>query len=104
MHPHLGGSIVALVIGAGMLHALWNAIAKYVDDRLVAFALLGVVATVVGAAGLIVPGLPAGDAIVFAVVSAVLHALYNAALMQSYRLGAFNQTYPIARGTSPLVV
>jgi drug/metabolite transporter (DMT)-like permease len=93
-----------MVIGAGVLHALWNAIAKYVDDRLVAFALIGAVAAVAGGVGLAVTGLPYRAAIAYAVVSAVLHLGYNLALMNSYRLGAFNQTYPIARGTSPLVV
>jgi drug/metabolite transporter (DMT)-like permease len=103
-HHGLSAVIVAMVIGAGVLHALWNAIAKYVDDRLLAFALIGVVATGAGAVGLAVTGLPYRAAIAYAVVSAVLHLGYNLALMNSYRLGAFNQTYPIARGTSPLVV
>jgi len=103
-HDGLSAVIVAMVIGAGVLHALWNAIAKYVDDRLVAFALIGAVAAVVGGVGLAVTGLPYRAAIAYAVVSAVLHLGYNLALMNSYRLGAFNQTYPIARGTSPLVV
>jgi hypothetical protein len=93
-----------MVIGAGVLHAVWNAIAKYVDDRLVAFALIGVVATVGGGVTVAVTGLPYRAAIGYAVASAVLHLGYNAALMNSYRLGAFNQTYPVARGTSPLLV
>jgi drug/metabolite transporter (DMT)-like permease len=92
-----------MVIGAGVLHAVWNAIAKYVDDRLVAFALIGVVATVGGGVTVAVTGLPYRAAIGYAVASAVLHLGYNAALMNSYRLGAFNQTYPVARGTSPLL-
>ncbi len=36
--------------------------------------------------------------------SAVLHVLYQALLMRSFRLGDFGQMYPIARGTAPLVV
>jgi drug/metabolite transporter (DMT)-like permease len=57
-------------------------------------------------AGLLVAvtGLPGRAAIWFAVASAVIHIGYEAALLNSYRLGAFNQVYPIARGTSPLVV
>jgi hypothetical protein len=39
---------VAIVIGAGALHAVWNAIAKYLDDKLVVFALIGVASTVGG--------------------------------------------------------
>ncbi|HEY2553418.1 MAG TPA: EamA family transporter [Streptosporangiaceae bacterium] len=36
--PHLGAAVLFIVIGAGALHACWNAIAKNVDDRLMAFA------------------------------------------------------------------
>ena len=48
--------------------------------------------------------LPAGDSWPLLLTSVVLHAVYNLLLMQSYRVGEFNQVYPLARGTSPLVV
>jgi drug/metabolite transporter (DMT)-like permease len=101
---HLTPLVVVIVIGAGALHATWNAIAKQVDDRLMAFAWIGVASTVAGGLWLIVTGLPYRAAIGFAIASAIIHVGYDLALMNSYRLGAFNQTYPIARGTSPLVV
>jgi drug/metabolite transporter (DMT)-like permease len=95
---------VLIVIGAGALHAAWNAIAKSVEDRVVLFALIGVAATLGGGAVLAVTGLPYRAAIGFAVVSAAIHIAYDVGLMSSYRLGAFNQVYPIARGPSPLLV
>jgi hypothetical protein len=98
--PHLTPAVTAVVIGAGALHACWNAIAKQVQDRLMAFAWIGIAATIAGGAVLLVTGLPARAA----TVSAVTHVGYDLALMNSYRLGAFNQSYPIARGTSPLLV
>jgi drug/metabolite transporter (DMT)-like permease len=101
---HLTLLIVAVVVGAGALHASWNAIVKQADDRLMAFAWIGIASTVGGGAALVHTGLPYGAAIGFAVASAVIHVGYDLALMNSYRLGAFNQTYPIARGTSPLIV
>jgi len=101
---HLTPLIIAIVIGAGALHATWNAIAKQVDDRLMAFAWIGVASTFCGGIGLVVTGLPYRAAIGFAIASAVIHVGYDLALMNSYRLGAFSQTYPIARGTSPLLV
>jgi drug/metabolite transporter (DMT)-like permease len=103
-HSHITISIVLIVIGAGALHAIWNAIAKYVEDRLVVFALIGVASTVGGGLTLAVTGLPARPSIGFAVLSATIHIGYDLGLMNSYRLGSFNQVYPIARGTSPLVV
>ena len=102
--PHLTTLIVVAVIGAGALHAVWNAIAKHLDDRLMAFAVMGIALTVGGGLVLAVAGLPARTAVLFAIASAVIHVGYEVALMNSYRLGAFNQVYPIARGTSPLVV
>jgi drug/metabolite transporter (DMT)-like permease len=101
---HLTPLIVVIVIGAGALHATWNAIAKQVDDGLMAFAWIGVASTVCGGVALVLTGLPYRAAVGFAITSAVIHVGYDLALMNSYRLGAFNQTYPIARGTSPLVV
>ena len=102
--PHLTTLIVVAVITAGALHAVWNAIAKHLDDRLMAFAVMGVPVTVVGGLAVAVTGLPGRTAVFFALASAVIHVGYELALMNSYRLGAFNQVYPIARGTSPLVV
>jgi len=93
-----------VVLGAGVLHAVWNAIAKHLDDQFFGFACIGVASTVGGVAVLLGTGLPAPAALGYVVVSAVIHVAYEYGLMSSYRLGAFNQTYPIARGTSPLVV
>lgn len=104
MDPHLTPVVIFVVIGAGALHACWNAIAKQVTDRLMAFAWISLAQMAVGGAVLAVTGLPARQAIPYAIASAVIHIGYNLGLMSSYRLGAFNQTYPIARGTSPLVV
>ncbi|MGH3301558.1 MAG: DMT family transporter [Streptosporangiaceae bacterium] len=104
MEQHLTPAIIAAVIAAGALHACWNAIAKQVTDRLMAFAWIAVASMAVGGLVLAMTGLPAREAIPFVITSAVIHVGYNLGLMTSYRLGAFNQTYPIARGTSPLVV
>jgi drug/metabolite transporter (DMT)-like permease len=65
---------------------------------------MGLVLTAGGGLAVAVTGLPGRTAVFFAVASAVIHVGYELALLNSYRLGAFNQVYPIARGTSPLVV
>jgi drug/metabolite transporter (DMT)-like permease len=101
---HVTATVALIVIGAGGLHATWNAIIKYIDDGLVAFGLMGVVMTVAGGIGILVTGLPFRAAIPFVLGSVAIHVAYQLGLMESYRIGAFNQTYPIARGTSPLVV
>lgn len=104
MRHELTTGVLLVVLGAGVLHAVWNAIVKSVSDRLVAFAWIGVALLAVTVPVLVSTGLPPGEALVLGVVSACVHVAYNFALMNSYRLGAFNQMYPVARGTSPLLV
>ncbi len=101
---HLTWGVTGLVLGAGMLHAAWNAIASAVQDKLVAFGLIGISCTVVSAVALPLTGMPRSAAIAFALGSALLHLGYNFGLMRAYRLGDFGHTYPLARGSAPLLV
>ena len=78
--------------------------ASAIEDKLVAFGLIGVSYSVVGAVALPFTGLPWSTAVFYALVSAALHVGYNISLLHSYRLGDFGHTYPLARGTSPLLV
>jgi drug/metabolite transporter (DMT)-like permease len=87
-----------------VLHATWNAVTKAVQDRLIVLGWIGVAAVLCGGVGLGFAGMPRPAAIWFVLVSAAIHLAYDFALIRSYRLGAFNQMYPIARGTSPLLV
>jgi drug/metabolite transporter (DMT)-like permease len=93
-----------VVLGAAVLHAIWNALAHGIGDRLVGFTLIGVAYTGVSAAVIVFTGLPAPGAWPFIIASAGMHILYQFALMASYQLGQFGQVYPLARGTSPWVV
>lgn len=98
----IGVSLV--VAGAGLLHAVWNAVAHRTPDQAIAFTLIGLTGTAVGLVLIPFTPLPAAAAWPFLITSAATHALYSLLLLRSYRLGDFGQTYPIARGTSPLVV
>ncbi len=104
MPRELTAGVLFIVLAAGVTHATWNAITKWIEDRLVVFAWIGVSLVVCAVIALPLTGLPAETAIWFAVASAAIHVVYDFALMNAYRLGAFNQAYPIARGTSPLLV
>jgi drug/metabolite transporter (DMT)-like permease len=97
-------AVLALVLFAGVLHAGWNAIASAISDKTVAFALIGAAQGALAVIALPVVGLPRSSAVAFAAGSAVIHVVYTAALLQSYRLGDFGRTYPLARGTAPLLV
>jgi drug/metabolite transporter (DMT)-like permease len=97
-------SVSFTVLGAAILHATWNAIAHGIKDRLVGFTLLGLGSGLCAIPLVLLAPFPDGRSWPFLITSAVLHVGYDLMLMQSYRLGDFNQVYPLARGTSPLVV
>ena len=97
-------SIVLAVLFSALLHAIWNSLVHAVPDRLVGFALIGMVGAVGGAALAVFAGLPPSGAWPFIAASALVHVAYNLSLMASYQLGEFSQMYPLARGTSPWVV
>ena len=92
------------VMGAAVLHALWNALVKGGADKYVAMA-----AVVLGHAPLaliiltFVP-LPDPASWPYIVCGAALHVGYQVLLLSSYRVGDLTQVYPIARGTAPLIV
>jgi drug/metabolite transporter (DMT)-like permease len=97
-------SIVFAVLFSALLHATWNSLAHAISDRLVGFALIGVACAVGGGLMVAFAGMPPAGAWPFIVASAALHVVYNLLLLASYELGEFSQMYPLARGTSPLVV
>ncbi|MFG2223969.1 EamA family transporter [Streptomyces sp. NPDC048644] len=96
--------VVVAVLIAAVTHASWNAIAHGIRDQLIAFTLVGGGGALCGLVMAVFTPMPAAAAWPFLLGSAVLHIVYQALLMQSFRLGEFGQMYPIARGTAPLVV
>ncbi len=97
-------TVTFAVLVAAVTHATWNAIAHGIKDQTLAFALIGVGGTIVAIPLVIVTALPRPDCWPYLLASIVIHIFYNLLLMRCYRLGEFGQVYPLARGTSPLVV
>lgn len=92
------------VLVAAVAHATWNAIAHSIKDKLVAMALVGGGGAICAAPLAAFAPVPAAAAWPYLGASVAVHMAYNLGLMQSYKLGDFSQTYPLARGTAPLVV
>lgn len=92
------------VIFAGVLHATWNAVAKGAPDRYAGFALIGIAQAAAGLLMVCVCGQPARASWPWIAASVLVHVVYTALLARSYDLGDFNQVYPLARGTGPLIV
>jgi drug/metabolite transporter (DMT)-like permease len=97
-------TVTIAVIAAAVTHAVWNAIAHGIKDQTLAFALIGVGGIAIGIPLVIVAAMPRSDCWPYLLGSVVIHIFYNLLLMRCYRLGEFSQVYPLARGTSPLVV
>ncbi len=96
--------IILLILFAALLHASWNALLRGGADRLWSMTIM-----CIAVAGVCVPvglwvGLPAKASWMYGLLSAVLHTGYNLFLVRSYKSGDLGQTYPIARGSSPLLI
>ncbi|MEO6881596.1 MAG: EamA family transporter [Mycobacteriaceae bacterium] len=100
----VGPAVTVVVLGAAVLHAVWNALAHAIVDKLVGFALIGVGLTACAAVVVLIAPTPSPASWPFLAASVTVHVVYNLLLMRSYQLGDFGQVYPVARGTSPLLV
>lgn len=96
--------LVALVLLAALMHASWNALIKISGDRFFTMA------TVMGAGSiLLLPVLPfvqfpPSAAVPYLFTSFVLHLAYYGVLIFAYRYGDLSVVYPIARGSSPVLI
>ena len=105
-HSGLTAGITLAVLGAGVLHATWNALLK---SSAGGDAMLNTAAVVAGSAlwGLLalpfVP-MPQPAAWLFIAASSVIHFGYYITLAQAYRSGDLSFAYPLMRGTAPLIV
>jgi drug/metabolite transporter (DMT)-like permease len=96
--------VVFLVLFAGLVHAVWNAMAKGISSQSTSFALMNVGTAVVSWIALPFIGLPRADAWPFVLASTACHLGYQLFLMGSYERANFSRAYPIARGVAPLLV
>jgi len=96
--------LVPVVLAAALLHATWNAILKFIPDKLTASLLMTVSSGVLAALGVIWLPVPDRSSWALLLLSAVLHVGYFLMLIKTFEIGDFNQVYPLARGLSPVVV
>jgi drug/metabolite transporter (DMT)-like permease len=97
-------AVAAAVLFAAVLHAGWNALAKFIPDRLAAAALIGAISAVFGIVCVTFAPFPAGASWPFLVGSAITQTGYLLLLTAAYARGEFGRVYPVARGTAPVAV
>jgi drug/metabolite transporter (DMT)-like permease len=91
------------VLFAAACHAGWNALIKVGLDPLSTTTLISVGSGIVALAFAPLVDMPASASWPWLVASVVIHLVYFASLIESYRTGDLGQVYPIARGSAPLM-
>ena len=97
-------AIVLLVLLAGLVHAVWNALAKGMTSQSSSFALMNLATAVVSWMALPFVGVPRSAAWPYLLGSVACHVGYQLFLMGSYERAEFSRAYPIARGVAPMLV
>jgi drug/metabolite transporter (DMT)-like permease len=97
-------SLTALVLLAALMHAAWNALLKSSPDRLIELSALNLAAGVLALAALPFVGLPGKEALPYLAATMAVHGAYYGLLLLSYARGGLSLVYPIARGSSPILV
>ncbi|WP_250479480.1 MULTISPECIES: DMT family transporter [unclassified Caballeronia] len=100
MFTYTGG----VVLLAAVLHASWNAMLHGNRDRFFSMTWMSIAIGVVSGLVVFYLPMPAKAAWPYIVASGLVHIVYNVSLVRSYRRGDLAQAYPIARGSSPMLV
>jgi phosphonate utilization associated putative membrane protein len=96
--------VLGAVLLGGLLHAGWNALVKSSTDKALDSALIGVLGSLLALPLPALTGLPARAAWPFLAASLAIHVGYYYALSQALRHGDLGLTYPLMRGSAPLLV
>ncbi|MFK7754030.1 MAG: EamA family transporter [Sedimentitalea sp.] len=96
--------IVALILSAALLHAVWNTIIKTAADRTTTLGLVALGHVLPGAVMVALLPLPSAESFVYIALSTVVHFGYFYFLGRAYHYGDLSIVYPIARGIVPALV
>ena len=97
------GVVLAVLFGA-LLHAAWNALLKAGGDPQLDLVLVLLLGALAALPLLALAGLPPAGAWPFIGASLLIHVAYYATLNGAYQHGDLGSTYPIMRGSAPLLV
>ena len=97
------GVVLAVLLGA-LLHATWNALVKSSGDKQLDLALVHLLGGIAALPLLAWVGLPPVSAMPFIGLSLLIHIAYYVTLNGAYQHGELGSTYPIMRGSAPLLV
>ena len=96
--------VLAAVLGAAFLHALWNALIKFGTSKLTSMLILTLVQGGMGLLIALTRPFPDPQVWLWLLASGVFHAAYKLFLAFAYEQGDLSRVYPIARGAAPMLV
>jgi drug/metabolite transporter (DMT)-like permease len=97
-------TVFAIVVSAALLHASWNAIVKSAGDKFLTTIMVTASASGLSAAVLLFLAAPAAASWPYVAASVVLQIIYFLLVARTYQIADMSQTYPLMRGTAPLIV
>src|ERR1700689_3595360 len=97
-------TVFAVVMLAALLHASWNAIVKSAPDKFL--TTITVTTMAAGLSAVLIPFLtePTASSFPYAIASALFQIVYFLLVARTYQVADMSQTYPLMRGTAPLIV
>ena len=96
--------VMIIVLFAALLHASWNFLVKGAGDKHLSMSAVVLGHAPFALAALLYAPLPGLQALAYLLIGVLLHLGYQLFLLASYRIGDLSQVYPLARGSSPLIV
>lgn len=97
-------SIIAIILSAALLHAIWNSIVKTAIDRTMTLGLVAFGHVLPGAVMVVLLPLPSAESFIYIALSTIVHFAYFYLLGRAYQDGDLSVVYPIARGIVPVLV
>ncbi len=97
-------TVLLWVLGAALLHAVWNAIVKTGGNKVTGMLMVALGNGVLGLAVVATRPLPGFEIWPWLVASGFIRMLYLLFLGHAYEHGDLSRVYPIARGAAPLFV
>jgi phosphonate utilization associated putative membrane protein len=95
--------VLAVLLGA-LLHASWNALVKSSSDKALDTVVIHLMGSVIAVPLILWLGWPKPESWPYIAASITIHIAYYLLLTGAYNHGDLGLTYPIMRGTAPLLV
>ena len=95
--------VMAAVLGAALLHALWNSLVKSADDKFLTSARVCMWCGLIAFAAALALPMPSAATAPFVAASAVIHVVYFILVGRLYRNADLSVAYPLMRGFAPLI-